>query len=313
MAAGGGSDVPAVDIVPVGTTNQDPNQGLWFVLRMKPGANVHGEARLINPADVAQTVTVFARELDFNDTGTPSLSMDPAAGIGSWVTFDQQTVTVPAQQRVSIGYTVHAPSDAEPGDHTGVLVAQSSPVALSPQLQLVKRIATRFYVTVPGKAVVGYALRALRTHVDSRLWPGSEQVQVSVVNTGNIRFVPDVAVNGKTAIGSHLVLTQSVEVYRSSVHVPWYGGPVHIRVTARANGGLPQTVTKTVWVVPWSLLAIVLVAIALFVHAWIFGRRRWRRYQEAQAALRAQAAELLLLKQRSGDHDSAAQSHIPAP
>jgi hypothetical protein len=311
-AAAGSPDVPAVDIVPVGTTHQDPNQGLWFVLRMTPGAVVHGKASLINPANVAQTVTVFARELDFNDTGTPALSSDPTAGIGSWVSFDHQSVTVPAQQRVEIGYTVHAPSDAEPGDHTGVLVAQSSPVAISAHLQLVKRIATRFYVTVPGKAVVGYALRELQTHLDNRLWPGNEQAQVSVVNTGNIRFVPAVLVNGKAAGGSHLVLTRSVEVYRSAVHVPWYGGPVHIRVTATANGGLPQTVTKTVWVVPWGLLAIVLVATALLVHAWVFGRRRWRRYQAAQAAMRAQLAELHLLRQRTGEHDEA-QSHIPSP
>jgi hypothetical protein len=310
--AAGSPDVPAVDIVPVGTTHQDPNQGLWFVLRMTPGAVVHGEASLINPADVAQTVTVFARELDFNDTGTPALSADPAAGIGSWVGFDRRTVTVPAQQRVEIGYTVEAPADAEPGDHTGVLVAQSSPVAIGEHLQLVKRIATRFYVTVPGKAVVGYALRALQTHVDNRLWPGSENAQVSVVNTGNIRFVPDVHVNGKPAAGSHLVLTRSVEVYRSAVHVPWYGGPVHVRVTATANGGLPQTLTRTVWVVPWALLAVVLVAIALFVHALVFGRRRWRRHRAAQLAMRAQLAELQLLRQRTGEHDLA-QSHIPSP
>lgn len=299
--AAGDSDIPAVDIVPVGTTTQDPNQGLWFVQRMAPGTEAHGEARLINPANVAQTVTVFARELDFNDTGTPSLSIDPNAGIGSWVTFDKQTVTVPPQQRIDIGYTVHAPNDAEPGDHTGVLVAQSSPVAIGAHLQLVKRIATRFYVTIPGKAVVGYALRELQTHVDNPLWPGSEHAQISVVNTGNIRFVPDVFINGKPAFGSHLVLTRSVEVFRSTVHVPWYGGPVHIRVTATADGGARETVTKTVWVVPWSLLAIVLVAIAVFVHAWVFGRRRWRRYRAQQAYMHAQLAQLQQLQQRSVD------------
>lgn len=290
-----GPDIPAVDIVPVGTTHLDPNQGLWFVLRMQPGATAHGRAALINPADVAQTVTLFPRELEFTETGTPSLSEDPRAGIGSWVSFDKSVVTVPAQQRIEVGYSVRTPSDAEPGDHTGVLVAQSSPVAISARLQLVKRIATRFYVTVPGKAVVSYSLRALRAELDDRLWPGTERAQVSVVNTGNVRFAPDVRINGAHAIGSDLVLTRSVEVYRSAVHVPWYGGPVHIRVTATAGPGHRSTVSKTVWVIPWGLIAIVVVGLAVVVHAWSFARRRWRRWRAEQGALRAELAALQAL------------------
>src|SRR5947209_195423 len=63
-------DVPAVDILPVATSSHDPNQGTWFVYRLKRGATVHGLAQLINPANVAQHVMLFPRELDFAESGT---------------------------------------------------------------------------------------------------------------------------------------------------------------------------------------------------------------------------------------------------
>lgn len=285
-------DVPAVDIVPVGTTHHDPNQGMWFVFALGRNHSGHGVAQLINPADIAQTVRLYPRELDFTDAGTPSLSPDTRAGIGSWVTFDHPVVTVAAQQRLDVGFTVRIPADAEPGDHTGALVAESQPADIGGRFQILKRIATRFYVTVPGRAVVGYDLRALQTKVDNVLWPGQESTQVSVVNTGNVRFVPDVRFDGRRGIGSDLVLARSVEVFRSSVHVPWYGGPVHIHVTASADGAHPESLDKTVWVIPWGLIAIVLVTLAALVHAWIFMRRRRRRARAEQAALRAELAAL---------------------
>jgi hypothetical protein len=307
LAATRTRDVPAVDIVPVNTTTHDPNQGLWFVYKLGHGAATHGQAQLINPADVPQVVTLYPRQLDFADNGTPSLSPDITAGIGSWVHFDQQTVTVPPQQRLVVGYTVNVPADAEPGDHTGALVAQSAPANVGGRFQLLKRIATRFYVTVPGKVVVAYDLRSLQNKLDNVLWPGDEDVSVSLANTGNIRFTPDVTISGKHAIGSTIVLARSVEVYRTHVSVPWYGGPVHIKVTATANGADRKTLVKTVWVIPWALIAIAVVSLVALVHLVSFIRRRWRRWRQEQAELRRRLAAF------EGGQTDGTQADVPAP
>src|SRR3954465_12552363 len=97
MAAGNSSgDVPAGEILPLGTGAHDPNQGPWFVFKLYPGEHVHRTAQLINPADVPQQVTLYPRELDFAVNGTPSVSSDPTAGIGSWVNFDKKALVVPA-------------------------------------------------------------------------------------------------------------------------------------------------------------------------------------------------------------------------
>src|SRR4051794_41917043 len=91
MAAGSSSgDVPAVEILPLGTGAHDPNQGTWFVFQLHPGEHVHGTAPLINPAGVPQQGTLYPPELDFAAHGAPSGSSHPAAGIPAWVHLDQK-------------------------------------------------------------------------------------------------------------------------------------------------------------------------------------------------------------------------------
>ena len=296
LAAGNPTgDVPAVEILPLNSNTHGPNQGTWFVFNLRPGEVVRGTAQLINPAKVAQQVTLYPRELDFAANGTPSVSADPTAGIGSWVHFDKQTLVVPPEQRLHIGYQVVVPSVVDPGDHTGALVVESQARQIGGRFVLHKRIATRFYVTVPGKAIVAFRLENLTNKVDNVLWPGSEGVHVSVANTGNVRFAPHVTVNHASMTGSNLVMTRSVEVYSGTVHVPWYGGPVHIKIAATANGGPARTLEKTVWVIPWALIAIALVALAGLAQGGVYARRRRQRRRQERAEreqLRAQLAAL---------------------
>jgi hypothetical protein len=296
MAAGNpNGDVPAVEILPLGTSAHDPDHGTWFVFELHPGEHVHGTAQLINPADVPQQVTLYPRELDFGASGTPSVSSDPTAGIGSWVHFDKTALVVPAQQRIHVGYDVVVPLAVEPGDHTGALVVESQAHQIGGRFIVHKRIATRFYVTLPGKAIVAFRLENLTNKLDNVLWPGSEGVHVSVANTGNVRFVPHVTVNNGPMTGSNLVMTRSVEVYSGTVHVPWYGGPVHIKVAATANGGFPQSVDKTVWVIPWAIIAIALLLLVGLVLSVVYARRRRqrrRRERTEREAIREQLAVL---------------------
>jgi membrane protein YdbS with pleckstrin-like domain len=67
---------------------------------------------------------------------------------------------------------------------------------------------------------------------------------------------------------------------------------VHVDVVATANGAHRQAVSKTVWVIPWALVAIALVVLVGLVHAVSFARRRWRRWRAEQQALREQLAAL---------------------
>jgi len=286
-----GADTPAVDVVPATTHVTDPNGGLWFVHQLAPGAHGHGSAVLINAAAVPQVVHLYARAVEFAPSGAASVSNDANAGIASWVHFATPTVTVPPSTRLPVSYDVTVPVDADPGDHTGAIVAESGPLHAG-QVTVIKRIATRFYVTVPGPVVVAFHLDHLRHTLSNPLWPHSVGTSVTVVNTGTIRFTPHVTINGHVASGSTLVLAHSIEPYAVKLHVPWYGGHVRLRVAAAADGGHKQVLTKSFWVIPWLLLAIALIVIGAFVHAVTFAVRRWRRRRDEERALRERLAQL---------------------
>jgi hypothetical protein len=199
-------------------------------------------------------------------------------------------MTVPALGHVQVAFDVTVPVDAEPGDHTGVLVAESGPLT-NGRLTVIRRIATRLYVTVPGRVVVGFRLGHLTHRVGSPLWPTHGKVVVSLTNTGNIRFAPSVMVNGGHAVGAGLVLARSAEPYVASVHVPWWGGRVHLRVVATADGQR-KTLTATFWVIPWLLLALLLAGAGVGVHVGRIVRAKVRAWRAEQRAMRQRLAEL---------------------
>jgi hypothetical protein len=277
-----GADIPSVDITPVHTSSHAPNDGTWFVYRIQAGGHATGLAQLSNPAHVAQTVTLFARTLSFDAAGTPSLQGAGLPDIGSWVHFAEGSVTVPAREAVRVAFTVDVPRSAEPGDHIGVLVARSQPEA-DGSLLLVKQVATRIDVTVPGVAVRRFEIASVTRRLDTPLWPSSLHVRVMLRNTGRIRLDPRVTVGGRPASGSPVLLAQSVEQYTAVVRVPWYGGPVRVLVRAQTAAGV-QTRVVSLFVVPWALLAIVVVGLS--AGAFV-GTTTWRRRRLAERRRRA--------------------------
>src|SRR5438309_11424571 len=78
-----GGQIPSVGVTPVGTSPDDPNGGQWFVMNLTPGETGRAEARIANPADVPQKVTITLADLDFSEDGTPSIS-SRSKDVGTW-------------------------------------------------------------------------------------------------------------------------------------------------------------------------------------------------------------------------------------
>lgn len=301
--AGTNVNVPSVDILPVGTTHRDPNLGQWFVFRMVPGQRAVARADLRNPASVAQKVQIYAGNLDFSNQGQISLQADPGEDIGSWIHFSAARVRVPPHSDRYVTFTITVPRVAEPGDHIGALVAQMQPEG-SGGFNVIKRVATRIYVTVPGVATRGFRLASVAKDLASPLWPNHLDVSAVLRNTGRISLSPTVRVAGRKANGSTLLLSESAERYTAQAPVPWYGGPVRVPVVATVAGLRTQRVVISLFVIPWALVAIVVVGLTTVLYLSTAGMRRRRARLQREAALHAQLQEL---QARVGDTDVPAQ------
>jgi hypothetical protein len=193
--------------------------------------------------------------------------------------------------------TVRIPLKATPGDHVGGLVASLQTVgknANGQQVVLNQRIGTRVFVRVSGTLAPKVVLTAVHADYDGTLNPvGKGNVEVSYVvhNAGNTDLAVDQAVRVSGAIAD----SQSVKLPKIALLLPgssvaervvlpglWPQLLVRVTVTAQplAEPGdtLPGLVTASasvwVWAIPWSLISIVVVLLAIAFVALRIRRRR---------------------------------------
>jgi hypothetical protein len=296
-------DVPSVGVLPVGTKTDDPNSGQWFIAALAPGESKHFVAGITNPAGIPQRVKLYLADLDFTANGAPEVA-EVSDEVGTWGSVEQTNVEVPPLGQVQVGFTIKAPATADPGDHLGVIVAEGEPAG-GGNVKVVKRVATRIYITLPGDAVPAFNIEKLQVERDSSFFTKEITTTVIVRNTGRVRLAPDVRVNGKKADGPELVMSRSVEQFVATTKVPFWGGPQSVRVdvksrVARADGpaGPVRQARASLFVIPWVLL----IALALMTGFVLLSRRLWQRRGGKYAEMRAdmKRIERLLAEQRSG-------------
>lgn len=289
-------DTPSVGVTPTESRPDDPNSGQWFVFSIEPGGAGRTRARVGNPATIPQTVKLYLADLVFGRDGTPTIPERQPTDIGAWGAFDQQVVTVPPKEFVFVEFSLQVPPDADPGDHVGAVVAESQPEGGA--LKIIKRVATRLYVTVPGDATKSFTIARVSKSVSSTWLPRRMAVTTLLRNTGRVRLSPTVRVNGVVAKGPDPLLARSVERYLATVPVPWYGGPVTARVTVETAAGT-KAVSVSVFVIPWGPLAMIPVAVAALAALRALARLRTRKVRALQADLRR--LEKLVTERQTGE------------
>lgn len=293
-----GAEIPSVGVVPVGTQSDDPNAGQWFIADGVPGAAepIRFTARVTNPAQVPQTVKMYLADLDFTDDGTPAVA-DESDDIGTWGTVIPATLSIEAQKSVEVPFELRVPAGADPGDHVGVFVVEGQPQDPgSGQLfKIVKRVATRMYITVPGDARADLNIESVAVTPDSSFFTREVTVRVLVRNSGRIRLNAQVTVNGKPATGSELLLSNSVEPYLYTEKVPLWGGPRSYRIdvttkvpstSGPGRTGPARQARASKFFIPYVLLLAIAVGLVfMFIVVRLLKRRR-SKFSELQADLR---------------------------
>lgn len=284
--------VPSVGLRPLHPAPHSPNGGQWFVMTLAPGHAATQQALVINTAARPQTILLYARDLVFAANGTPRVVAGGAtSGVEQWTQVDSASVVVPAHGAQVVGFRVSVPPGAVPGDHIGVLVAQSAPQVVAGQ-RVIVRIATRVYVTVPGVATRGMRLIGLRHTVHSPFWPTSVSVVATLRNTGQTALAPAVRIDGRPAAGSTDLLAESVENYAGTARVGWWGAHLQLSVVASARGVPPRTRSISLWVINWVVVATLLVGLVGVSVGVASVASTTRRHRAERRALHARIADL---------------------
>ena len=280
--------IPSVSVRPVGTGENDPNGGQWFVASMNPGETKRLEARIYNPATVPQKVDLYLAGMRFNDNGTVEVTNTPT-DVGTWGKFERDSTTIGPRETTIEAFEITVPKGVDPGDHIGAVVFEHSAVGEGNILTL-RRVAVRLYVSLPGDARRDFVIDGVTTKKDSWFFTRDLDINVRLRNTGGVRLETTVHVDGKEAVGSELLMSKAAENYEISRAVNFWGGPVRLVVQARTRSlGLPgpaRQLRVTVWVIPWHLLALVALIVAIAFGLRLLMRRRGRKYRALQADMR---------------------------
>ena len=223
--------------------------------------------------------------------------------VGSWITTKTAKITVPAGQTAIIPFQILVPSDATPGDHTGGVIASVTTAAPGKKsgVGIDQRVAARVYMRVSGQPiakVVATGVVAGFTPAWNPFGGGGATVDYDVRNNGNVRedVAQSIEMSGPFGIGlgkltgkplQNLLPGQSTHIHETVSGVfPLVLLFANVRLKPSAptdlvgqsqlrdqNGTLlpasPEpkftvvTTSALAAAISWTLLAIVLVLIAL--------------------------------------------------
>ena len=283
-------------ISPTRPPNAAPNQlpRPYFEPALTPGTTVSDSITVNNSTANPLTFTLYSSDAFNPDSGGFSLRphFQAMTDIGLWIHLSADKVTVPAHRSIDVPFAIAVPNDAQPGDHVGGIVAESTAADFSQGGDLgvgvVQAVGTRIYCRVDGPVQPGLAITELKIEAPTSfgtLFGGSVNAIVSftVTNTGNVRLTP--AASGKLIplIGRSSPLAEVAIpelLPRGSARVTYPVTSVRPlgKVTASITVGAADyqvSGSQSKWLMPWLLLALVLLVFLLaFV---VFRRRRARR------------------------------------
>ena len=120
----GGEVVHSWALAPAGS--DDPNEGgnrpnLSYTV--EPGTVVDDAVTLYNYGNAQLIFNIYATDAFNGESGELDFlsGTEAPTGVGSWVTFPQDIITVPAGQQATIPIQISIPDNAGPGDYTGAL------------------------------------------------------------------------------------------------------------------------------------------------------------------------------------------------
>lgn len=283
-----------------------------FSFGVTPGGVLNDYAALVNYSSQPLSLQVYAT--DAIETSGGGFGLLTAAtkptGVGSWISIPagDATVSVPPESSSSPGHvviplSVHVPANASPGDYVGGLVASLQTVGTNASGQSVvldQRIGSRVFVTVSGPAKPALVVSDVSASYEGTVNPfGKGTVDVSYVvrNTGN----EDLSVTQSVAVSQMVVSNGQAKVRSIPLLLPGASVTEHtvvtglwpqflLRATVTAVGHPPPgsgapSVTATagasLWAVPWPLIVLVVLVLAL----WYVARRLRRRPRSRPAVV----------------------------
>jgi len=270
----------------------------YFYLEAAPGTTVHDKVSVANLSDRPMTFQLYGADA-YNtprDGGFALRAVDQKqTGVGAWTHLAKGTLTIPARTRADVPFTLTVPAGAEPGDHSGAVVALDTAVegtstSGNVAVGIKRAVGARIYLRVSGPAVPAVGVRNVTIDRSAPLVPGlgasTATVHYTLVNQGNVTIHPKITLKATgwlggtvlntpaTDLGVDLLPGQSVQMAAPWPHPPQFD---HVSLTVSVAGtDVSAHAGAGFLAVPWFLVGLVLLLVAALEAARRLRARRRR-------------------------------------
>lgn len=265
---------------------QGPNGRTALDYKLDPGATVTDHIAVTNHSRRPLTLRLYASDAFTTAGGGFDLLAAGAAprDAGRWVTLARATVTLAKSSRAIIPITLTVPANATPGDHAAGVVASLTDAGTDGRVTVDHRVGTRLYLRITGALRPALALDDVQLKIGSSWNPlrfPHLTATFKINNIGNVRVSTrpsahahgPFGVGGSQATGPALPEILPGGSVRTSIRLDSIPPLLRSQVVLAAG----ETESRhTLWLVPWSQLAL-LAAVATVVITWVLTRRRRRR------------------------------------
>lgn len=288
------ADNGAWSATPVRKGEQTPRQ--FFFFEVTGGQTLRDAITIVNSSEVDQELFVYPADA-YNTPAGAGFALrskdEKMTDVGSWVKVSKTQVTVPANGRATVPFTMAVPDDASPGDHAGAIVTlePAPPIPTDGNSQIVtqRALGVRLYVRVAGPLTPQLTVESVRLDAQPARLPfigrqGGAVVTYTVRNSGNVRITANRVITLKGLFGRTLHNTGSgpiPEILPGSTVIlteSFSGMPVLDQVTGRVEiseqqVGVESAGDDTAWIVSIPFLLVLLVLLVLVGFAIWWSRR----------------------------------------
>lgn len=211
---------------------EDEEDRVSFRFDVPPGETVEDAVELTNFSADEATFTLQAADGVVSDSGTFDILRpgEENEAAGQWIELDQQEVTVPADDSVTVPFSITVPENATPGDQPAGIAASVS-AGEGEDVSMVSRVGARIHLRVDGDIMPTLAVDDLNVDYQQN-WnpfaPGTATVTWTVRNTGNVRLGTEQVLNSAGPFGLASA-EETVEPIREVLP----GGETQMRVEQR--------------------------------------------------------------------------------
>jgi P pilus assembly chaperone PapD len=264
----------------------------WVELTVNRGEQAEKTINVVNQGSESIKVMNYTGDFSIDKEGNFVFS-EPgheSYSASKWLSVEETELEIAPGESREVEVSISAPMEVEPGGHYAALFFEAAPSSNQEAISVSIRIPSLFYLTVPGVTEADISANA---DIVSLMMPniaGKGPVEMGVVvrNSGNVhltvaakaRFTSSWGNSSELDLGQIVILPGSDGMLKGE----WQGSPLFGRVKGSVvigyldqNGELVnKSQTAEFWVVPWSLIGIIVGVMGVVVPAIIVLRKRYR-------------------------------------